>query len=223
MYFDENFLRWANENNISMDDNMQEILRLVPFRKLQKYISDQSSKRYQKNPSCTHCSLLIEYRDYLVMAQNLDYDIADEFVLYPESLKKAHDIAVKLRREQRDRKSYDNSKYLASRLESIFESNRERYSYQKKGLAVVVPNSAAAIVKEGHALHHCVGDYLERIVQGQCLILFVRKTEDLDTPYFTMQISGNRVSQLQGRFNAAPSDEVHKFVDEWASRILKLA
>ena len=44
------------------------------------------------------------------------------------------------------------------------------------------------IISEGQALQHCVGGYAERHAEGKTTILFIRRKDNLDTPYYTLEI-----------------------------------
>ena len=62
------------------------------------------------------------------------------------------------------------------------------HEYSDDSLTVRLPKSMDEIVQEGAALSHCVGGYAKRHANGQTTILFLRKAEEPDTPYYTMEI-----------------------------------
>ena len=48
------------------------------------------------------------------------------------------------------------------------------------------------LMREGRALHHCVGandTYMKRMAAGTSWILFLRRKEDPEEPYYTIEIS----------------------------------
>ena len=69
------------------------------------------------------------------------------------------------------------------------------FVWQEDGLMIVLPQSVDDIVAEGKALAHCVGGYAERHFKGQTTILFLRKTEEPDKPFYTMEI--NKTGKIQ--------------------------
>lgn len=77
-------------------------------------------------------------------------------------------------------------------------------------------------MKEGHALHHCIGGYVERVADRKCIILFLRQCSDLQHPYYTIEIQGKRVIQVRGVGNCSATPEVDKFVKAWEQRVLNL-
>lgn len=81
-----------------------------------------------------------------------------------------------------------------------------------KGLILRVPRDAQEIKNEGAALHHCVGTYVNRVAKGQTHIFFVRRVEEPDTPYFTMEYNKGRVIQCRGSHNCEMPQSVKTFV-----------
>lgn len=79
------------------------------------------------------------------------------------------------------------------------------------------------IVREGRTLHHCVGgdNYLQKHADGISYILMLRKKEDQETPYITVEIraDGRSIVQWYGAFDRKPDKEqVEKWLKEWLVR-----
>lgn len=74
-------------------------------------------------------------------------------------------------------------------MEEIFSKNDgvDAFQIKGKGLVLVVPQSGDEIRKEGEALHHCVGGYVESVAKGETNIFFVRKADHPEKSYFTME------------------------------------
>lgn len=100
-----------------------------------------------------------------------------------------------LREEERKaeyKKKFD--KLQEDRIEK-FESHGEKYS-------IIVPKSLAEITSEGMSLSHCVGSYLESHAQGNTNIVFLRKNDEIDTPFYTIEVNPqNYVVQIHGKHN----------------------
>ena len=90
------------------------------------------------------------------------------------------------------------------------------YMNNQKGLCVVAPINQGKLVNEGKALHHCVAGYIERVTKGITNILFIRKTSEKDTPYFTVEVQNGLIKQIHGSCNCNPNREVLAFVRQWA-------
>lgn len=97
-----------------------------------------------------------------------------------------------------------------------------KYDFEKSGMKIVYPKNPDDLVKEGHALHHCIGGYVERVADRKCIILFLRQCSDLQHPYYTIEIQGKRVIQVRGVGNCSATPEVDKFVKAWEQRVLNL-
>ena len=95
--------------------------------------------------------------------------------------------------------------------------------YEYRGMAIVRPGTPDEIVAEGNALHHCVGSYIGRIAKRECLILFLRRREDLAKPFYTIEVRHRRIIQVRGQGNRDPTPEVQNFVDHWTREVLRAA
>ena len=47
------------------------------------------------------------------------------------------------------------------------------------------------LIVEGNIMHHCVGGYVNRVVEGECYICFVRHKDTPDNCYITCQVYTN--------------------------------
>lgn len=78
--------------------------------------------------------------------------------------------------------------------------------------------------KEGSALVHCVGGYINRVLKGITNILFIRRNEALGKSLFTVEMSNSGViEQIHGYRNCNITDqnvieeepEINTFVHSW--------
>ena len=86
-----------------------------------------------------------------------------------------------------------------------------------KHFAIFIARSPAELVKEGNALSHCVGHngYDKKMAKQETLIFFVRKIEELDKPFVTLEYSlkTKRILQCYAYNNTKPEDNVLEFVN----------
>jgi len=93
-----------------------------------------------------------------------------------------------------------------------------QYSNERLGLSVVAPQTARDIAIEGNVLGHCVGTYVEQVINKKTTILFLRKNDSLDTPYGTIEYRGGIVIQCRGIGNESIKDpNAKEFLDAWVS------
>ena len=89
---------------------------------------------------------------------------------------------------------------------------------------IIVPQLIADIVKEGNALHHCAGAtdrYFDRIKQQETYICFLRKTEEPDKPFYTIEVEpGGTIRQHRGMYDEEPDiDKIKPFLRKWQQEI----
>ena len=152
-----------------------------------------------------------DYDDYLGFCEQLQYDMKNDFVLCPKNLKEAHDQASSLVR-------LENVKQYDAQIASAQKELKRRYQFESEGLVVLPPQSAREIVVEGQKLHHCVGGYAERAAKRECTILFIRKEEQKSKPFYTVEIRNDRIIQVRGFSNCAPTPEVKAFLNAWEKK-----
>ena len=61
------------------------------------------------------------------------------------------------------------------------------------------------------------------MARKECVILFLRRCEDLDKPFYTVEVRGKKIIQVRGWDNDAPTPEVEKFMAQWERKVLRAA
>ena len=87
-------------------------------------------------------------------------------------------------------------------------------------MKIVRPNTPDEIIREGNVLHHCVGGYVKRIAQKECLILFLRRCGNEAKPFYTIEVRHRRIVQVRGQGNQDPTHAVQDFIDHWKREVL---
>ena len=157
--------------------------------------------------------LVSEYRDYLDMCHKPGYDMKNSFVLYPKDLQKSHDKAARRIKHRKDAK-------IKRDFIAVYQKLSGRLDFEKDGLKIVYPDTPDDVIKEGHALHHCVGGYVERAANKECVILFLRKSSDEEKPFYTIEVQGQKAVQVRGTGNCSMTPEVEAFITDWEQRVL---
>lgn len=206
-------IKWVLAHEVMDIKTLKELLGCMTLHKLQRYVDEQLASDTKNWPYRHMTALLTDYRDYLDMCRQMQYDIRNTFVLYPRNLKEAHDRVAK---ELKDKHTAEQAKAIAD----SFDKWQERYAYHDKELMVIPPHSAKDIVDEGAALHHCVGHYVERVAQNQCVILFVRRVSEPGKPLCTVEVRDGQVIQSRCFGNEEPSARIRGFIEQWKKRVL---
>lgn len=214
----QRLLVWQLKHEVDRD--ILEILRHMTVHKFLQYMDMQYGfLRLRRTPygSLRYKSmqdLVSEYRDYLEICQNLKYDLKNSFVLRPKDLQKSHDKAAHRQKHKADVQTKRD--FIA-----VYKGFSEQFCFEKDGLKIICPSVPKDVIAEGHALHHCVGDYINRVVGKECIILFVRKCCEETKPFYTVEIRGQKVVQVRGVGNCAATPEVQGFIDAFKQQVLQ--
>ena len=114
---------------------------------------------------------------------------------------------------------------IEARAEEILKDIAPRYEYENEEYRIIVPRNLVDIMSEGNALHHCVGStdrYFERIRDQETYICFLRRQEEPELPYYTIEVEpGGTIRQHRGMYDEEPNiEEIRGFLREW-QRVLK--
>ena len=138
----------------------------------------------------------------------------NSFVLYPRDLKTAHDKTARQFEQEKDA-------LLKQGFVAVYKDIAGKLDFEKGGLKIVAPSLPDEVIAEGHALHHCVGSYVERVADHECIILFLRRCAAEDQPYYTIEVRGNKAVQVRGMGNCRMTPEVEAFITAWEQRVLR--
>ena len=194
-------------------DDMHRVYRLVSPGKLRAYVEKQEMKRAAEEEKKKHAHpggwipgrdygiiRMIEYRDYLQELDQLGYDLADKDNLFPSNFQKAHEHAAKAvvaLKVKQDEEKWDRRR----------ESCRKKYDFHddEKGMKVIVPEHLSELVKEGEAMHNCVGTYIARVARADTDVVFVRRTDNPKESYITVEVEPGtgRIIQAREKYNTA--------------------
>ena len=101
---------------------------------------------------------------------------------------------------------------------------QEKYAYSDDDYTVLAPQDIFEIIKEGRMLHHCVGNdgagerYYDRMERRESFIMFLRRTEEPNDPYYTLEIEPDgTVRQKRTLFDRQYEDieQATEFLIKW--------
>ena len=177
-------------------ETIQEIERYVKLEKALEYLGTQEDD----------CRI---YIDYLKECRQLGYDMNNKKVLFPENLQVAHEATSEKIQIQTD----------AEKKEDFIKSIKKLYDrpeYREDALLIRPARDPEELAKESAALHHCVRTYVDKVVRGSCVILFIRRISEPDKPYFTLELSPEgKIIQCRGNHNCAYPEDVKEFLERW--------
>lgn len=154
--------------------------------------------------------ILAMYYDTLNMLAEIellnefDLNVTDE-----KAIAALHDDVVEIFNSVKIK--FQNEKF-AKQLDKIKHLEFENENYK-----IVIPKHCEDLVNEGKNLHHCVGTYINSVIKGNTNIIFIRKKENLEESYFTVEISNeNKIIQIHGMMNCDVKDKkLKQFIEEW--------
>lgn len=104
------------------------------------------------------------------------------------------------------------------------EKNRKRwnsYEYTGEKFSVIAVQKIEDIANEGIALRHCVKSYTNAVLNGYTDIMFIRRNEELDKPFFTLEIRNKAIRQCHGLANSNINTVVglEDFLKEYCDKV----
>lgn len=176
------------------------------LRQIERYGENEETDPYVVVEEFLGVQMLL---DYWNMCEALGMDLSNKHVRFPRDLCQAHDQVMDMRREWR-----------ANQLEGKFREREEslnKYSFQWDGLIIRPAASQKELNEEGKQLSHCVGTYGEKHASGKSAIFFIRRVDEPENPFFTLELDEVKLEVLQnrGKCNCARTEEVKKFEAMW--------
>ena len=106
---------------------------------------------------------------------------------------------------------------LAKEFKERSEKNKW-CEWENDEFKVIVPSEITELYEEGRKLHHCVGTYGSAVANGNCVVSFIRRKADIETPLCTVEIIGKQIVQARGLSNRAATGipKVKNFMEKWA-------
>lgn len=186
--------------------------------------ADRCSKPQEKNGVN---ALARDWVDYIRWCEELGYDLSDDYYYMPKNFKTAHEnmleeykIFINKKRTEQKRKEEENvKKQLAVTCDNFRKVLKEGEYKSGKEFVILIPHNADEIREEGKSLHHCVGTYINKVATGETCILFVRRQDDMQTPYFTMEWRNGHIEQCRGAHNCLMPKKLQLFTDVFEKKM----
>lgn len=170
------------------------------LKSLLHYIDDLYTYEAMEVPTDT----LKELFDYA----NMMSKISPKFDKYPKHFLTTHRIACRnYNRLKEEYKEEDFKKRI-----------NKAYEYVYKDYKFIYPSCIQDIKDEAVAQSNCVASYIDRVINGNCHVMFLRKKESPDTSLVTLEIVNNRIVQAKRRFNYTISNDEQEAIDAWNNR-----
>jgi hypothetical protein len=124
---------------------------------------------------------------------------------YPKYLKSMHDIILA---------NYEAYKRVFD--EELFAKvQKPELEFNDKEYCMVIPKSSKEVVSEGTSLNHCVSSYVDKIISGKTLILFLRKKERPENSLVTVEFKEKKIVQAKGSYNRKIDEHELSFLQKF--------
>jgi len=100
-------------------------------------------------------------------------------------------------------------------------SNRKRdqeLQERKHGYVVRFPQTINDFLRESVYMCNCLMTYVDAYINNDTTILFMRKTDDYNSPFITIEIFGNELMQAYHRFNRDCTKEEAEWICDYCER-----
>lgn len=155
-----------------------------------------------------------DWLDYVSDCEKLGLDTRKKSVLFPNDFQRIHLNLSKLVEEVENKEKEEKIKSVAEQYDLFFED---------ENMIVKIARSQAELNYESSRLCHCVKSYGDKVASGTTLIYFIRKKEDPETPFYTLEINPDgRFIQCRGKCNCIMSKEVKEFKDRVVAEFNKM-
>ena len=212
---------WMAKEELEPKD-LQFVLDRMSICQVRHYLVKQSEK---SGDDISH--ILQVWKDYLSMAGKLRLDVYDSIIYRASDLQRRHSEAVIQMEEKKKeiRRRELEEKYVGFQEQLI--ALKEKYEFSAGEYQIVAPKSIDDILYEGDTLHHCVNktdNYFDRIASKESYILFLRKKENPEVPFYTLEVEPDgTIRQKRAEFDRQNKDidEVTSFLRLWQKEIQK--
>lgn len=173
---------------------------------------------------------LLNYIDYLVTYEALPTDypskilgeiddncnmlsqMSDKYDRYPRHFLTSHQITS--RTYQRWKEQF-NEELFSKRVNKKMEIVINGYKF-------IYPSKTEDIKNEAVQQSNCVVSYIDRVINGQCDIIFMRNANTPNESLVTVEIRNKKVVQARRRFNESVTDEQQKVLNKYETFLSNL-
>lgn len=151
--------------------------------------------------------LMSEIYDYA----NMMNSISPKFDKYPRHFLTTHKIAC--RNYNRMKKEF-SEELFKKRINKQYECSIGDYVF-------IYPDTTQDIKDEACMQNNCVASYIDKVIDGHCHILFLRKKNKPNESLVTIEVRNNRIVQAKRKFNYEVAIEEQRVIDMWNKKFLE--
>ena len=122
---------------------------------------------------------------------------------------------------------YEKAEYLheclvehGEEMQDFFEVMYDLYGfeleYEDSQYRMIWPKQLIDLCKEAEAQHSCLWNYLKEASAGESFILFMRKANNPEKSYITVEIVGNTIFQALRKYNKELNEDEMRWLEHYA-------
>lgn len=203
----EKYMKWTR--NVFYN-NMRWHLSEVPnvlkhgydFGEVIKYVEKQRQKHIEDEPRYynNYHHYFGLWKDYLHMCDLMGV----EPERFPSDIVGAHDNVAKAFQAAQNAIA-DMAIRVLSEMATPYIPDTQ--TYKNSDYIICLPKSVHDIVQEGQNMHNCVGSYVNKIMNKQSLVFFIRTKEDPDSSFITAEYASGALKQIYYKNNRPVNDK----------------
>ena len=151
--------------------------------------------------------LIRELCDYADMMRQL----SNKYDKYPRHFLTTHKIAC--RNYDRMKKEF-SEELFRKRMKKEYECSFGEYVF-------IYPKSTQEIKDEAVRQSNCVSSYIDKVIDGYCHILFLRKKNSPKESLVTIEVRNDQIVQAKRRFNDDVTEEQKEVIDKFNKKFGK--
>ncbi len=219
MYSDD-LIRFLSSEQLTRDSinfimDRMSVLKIVNYLKKQQELTKETLRQ-----------VITTWKDYLNMAKKAKMDVKNELIYKPKNLRQSHAEVIKIIETKHIKELEKETKKKFPKVNTNCKI-LSKYEWGNEKYTIIAPKGIEDIITEGITLRHCIHTcdyYFERIQTKETYLMFLRRTGEEDTPYYTLEIepSGNiRQKRTLGDNQNKDFEEAVPFIKEWQKVISK--
>lgn len=218
-------LEFMTENGVSpWEDPASKMLKVIGSpNRMANYLRKQMNKS-----GYAASTVMNTWIDYMDMCRRLKRQLDIEMVYKPKDVQLAHDECLALLKREDAGKRAEEVRKKFPEAEINMRMMADKYEFSDDTYRIIVPQSIEDIIVEGGTLGHCIDRtdvYFDRIQQRTSFLVFLRKAERPDAPWYTLEIEpGGTIRQKRTVGNTQRDADIKAFTPflrEWQKHVLR--
>ena len=216
-------IKYFSDNSVEPKE-LEFIFDRMSVVKVCNYLKKQE---IMNNPGKSVSVLISNWEDYLKMAKRVKMDVTKELFYKPKDIKEAHDRLIEYMEENGLSIKAGEIADKYPKVEEILAELKEKYSFQDKKFAIIIPERIEDMLNESNALSLCMDRddrYYERISIRETYIAFLRKQSEPEQPWYVIEFEPNgtlRQESTVGDNKNKDFDEAIPFIKKWQRELSK--